>query len=88
MSLCACRYRGAALQSGHTARGLGMGNEVDVYMVAHKWWSFKRREEARRGLLTSLRDNEEAVRKYKQVSSRVPYHTCCLLVVPSLASHP
>jgi uncharacterized membrane protein YgcG len=52
-------YAGRLVQDGVTPRKLGMdsdsGGAVQVFAVPHKWWIYKQREQARKGLLTSVK---------------------------------
>ena len=43
-----------------------------IFIVSKKWWNHRRRDDARRGMLTSVRSNENAVKQFKaQAVSRV-----------------
>ena len=52
-------YAGRLLQDNATPRKMGMdsdsGGAVQVFAVPHKWWIYKQREQARKGLLTSVK---------------------------------
>ena len=52
-------YAGRLVHDGATPRKLGMdsdsGEMVQVFAVPQKWWIFKQREQARKGLLTSVK---------------------------------
>lgn len=37
-----------------------------IYIVTQKWWDFRRRDEARRGMLTCVRSNEHAIKHLKE----------------------
>ena len=44
---------------------------AEVFVLPLKWWNFKRRNNARRGLLTSLKYQEDAVKGFQNAKSKV-----------------
>ena len=52
---------------------LGMKRDEvsEVFILPLKWWNFKRRNNARRGLLTSLKYQEDAVKGFQNAKSKV-----------------
>ena len=47
------------------------GEVAEVFVLPIKWWNFKRRNMARRGLLTSLKYQEDAVKGFQNAKSKV-----------------
>ena len=59
-------------KGGGSQRGGGNGGVLpDMFALPLKWWNHKRRDQARRGLLTSLKPQMEAVAAFKLVQSKV-----------------
>jgi hypothetical protein len=65
-------FRGSAIEGSLSADDLGIIRSGVIYLVQRQWWDFQRREEARRGVLTSTKSNDAAVRGFKEkATSRV-----------------
>lgn len=59
-------YRGMVVEGNHTSDDLGIIQKGTIYVVNKQWWDYQRREEARRGVLTSTKSNDAAVRGFKE----------------------
>ncbi|KAJ0395594.1 hypothetical protein ATCC90586_004657 [Pythium insidiosum] len=55
-------YRGRQLEAASSPASLSMTNGAIVYLVSAKWWDHTRRNEARRGLMSSLRPQDALVK--------------------------
>ncbi|GLE02272.1 hypothetical protein PINS_up011110 [Pythium insidiosum] len=55
-------YRGRQLEPTSSPASLSMTTGAIVYLVSAKWWDHTRRNEARRGLLSSLRPQDALVK--------------------------
>lgn len=78
-------YRGRQVEPQSTPAALSMPTGGVVFLVSKKWWDYTRRNEARRGLLSSLRPQdaqlkslvkgtESKVKKEIQVAPNGPEH--------------
>lgn len=67
-------YNGQVIKDTDTPRKLCMSadNETphDIFALPVKWWNYKRRDDARRGLLSSTAYQDDAVRNFKKVKSK------------------
>jgi hypothetical protein len=65
-------FRGNAVDGTQNADDLLIVASAVVFVVQRQWWDFQRREEARRGVLTSTKSNDAAVRAMRtNASSKV-----------------
>lgn len=80
-------YRGHQVELQTTPAALSMPTGGIVYLVSKKWWDYTRRNEARRGLLSSLRPQDAQLKSLVEgTESKVKKDF--QLASPSANSHP